>query len=45
LAGASARIFTTLQQKNAGTAMLRGAMLSKFFYLFIFSATDDNMLI
>ncbi len=31
LAGASARIFTTLQQKNAGTAMLRGAMLSAFF--------------
>ncbi|KAG7669918.1 hypothetical protein KSW81_008062 [Nannochloris sp. 'desiccata'] len=28
LAGAAARIFTTLQQKNAGTAMLRGAMLS-----------------
>jgi mannose-P-dolichol utilization defect protein 1 len=36
LAGASARIFTTLQQKNAGTAMLRGAMLSKFFFFDLF---------
>jgi mannose-P-dolichol utilization defect 1 len=29
-AGSAARIFTTLQEKNAGAAMLRGAMLSEF---------------
>lgn len=28
-AGSAARIFTTLQEANAGTAMLRGAILSK----------------
>lgn len=27
--GSAARIFTTSQEKNAGTAMLRGAMISK----------------
>ena len=29
LAGAAARIFTTTQEKNAGTAMLRGAIFSE----------------
>lgn len=29
VAGATARIFTTLQEKNAGTAMLRGAVLGE----------------
>jgi len=33
LAGASARIFTTMQETNAGTAMLRGAILSTKFIL------------
>ena len=28
LAGSAARIFTTSQEKNAGSAMLRGALLS-----------------
>ena len=35
--GAAARIFTTSQEKNAGTAMLRGAMISeytKFYFIF-----------
>ena len=42
LAGASARIFTTLQQENAGTAMLRGAILSELILFLYFS--DERLL-